>query len=319
LISPARTFEFTTDSAGANVSIDLGDTLVAGGAIRIRLSLIADAANGGSVGVHMDNIELRCAESPSDNGFLFLQGTSMAAPHVAGAAGLLFSRNAGAGAAEIRDKLLSTVDPNAALSGITTTGGRLNIGTAMARMPADTAITGGPGEGEVIGGRRSARGRSSPPGAFASFGVASNDPAAGFQCSVDGAAFAACGAGGTATVGPLGPGPHSFAVRSVDPRGNADTTPATRAFAVETDPPETRIVKGPKKRTTARKAKFRFRSDEPGSTFECKYDRKPFKPCTSPRKLKRVKVGRHKFLVRATDGVGNVDTSAAKKRWRVKK
>ena len=147
---------------------------------------------------------------------------------------------------------------------MTTTGGRLNIGTAMARMPADTSITSGPGEGEEIG---------TPTAAF---GVASNDPAAGFQCSLDGAAYETCGIGGTASIGPLAPGGHSLLVRSVDPRGNADTTPATRTFAVESDPPETTIDRGPKKRTAKKKAKFKFSSDEPGSTFECKVDRKRF-------------------------------------------
>ncbi len=156
------------------------------------------------------SLALECGETPGPHDYDFKQGTSMATPHVSGAAGLLVSRNPAASTTEIRDKLLSTVDPNAALSGITTTGGRLNIGTAMSRMPADTAITSGPGEGEEIGARRSARGAASPPGATASFGVSSNDPAAGFQCSVDGAAFAACGAGGTATVGPLGARPSQL-------------------------------------------------------------------------------------------------------------
>ncbi len=153
------------------------------------------------------------------------------------------------------------------------------------------------------------------PGALVNFGFSSSDPAAGFQCSIDAANFAACASG--QPLGPLGPGPHSLVVRAVDPRGNADATPVTRTFAVESDPPETTFGKTPKKRTGARKAKFTFKSDEPGSSFECKFDKKPFAPCTSPRKLKKLKPKGHKFFVRAIDAVGNVDNTAARKRWRV--
>ena len=286
------------------------------GTLQISFRLFSDAA-GVDDGAHVDNVSLECGETPGPHDYVFKSGTSMASPQVAGAAGLLISRNPAASTTEVRDKLLQNVDPLGALAGVTTAGGRLNVGTAMARMPADTAITSGPGEGEEIGARRGDRGIVTK-GATATFGLSSNDPSAGFQCSVDGGAFAACGAGGVASVGALGPGSHSFSARSVDPRGNADATPVTRSFAVEGDPPETSIVKGPKKRTKKKKAKFRFASDEPGSTFECKIDRKRFTTCSSPRKLKRVKPGRHRFLVRATDAVGNLDATAAKKRWRVK-
>ncbi|HKG26100.1 MAG TPA: S8 family serine peptidase, partial [Thermomicrobiales bacterium] len=288
-----RTSEFSTPPGAGSLQI------------RLQLRSAADATQGD--GVHVDRVSLECAETPGPHNYDFKNGTSMASPHVAGAAALLVSRNPAASTTEIRDKLLSTVDPKGALSGATTTGGRLNIGTAMARMPADTAITSGPGEGEEIG---------TPT---ATFGVSSRDPAATYQCSLDAGSFANCSSGSSVNVGPLAPGPHSVAVRSVDPRGNADTTPATRSFAVESDAPETGIRKGPKKRTKKRKATFAFSADEPGSTFECKLDRKPFAPCRSPRKVKKLKAGKHKFLVRATDAVGNVDPTPAKKRWTVQR
>jgi DNA-binding beta-propeller fold protein YncE len=88
--------------------------------------------------------------------------------------------------------------------------------------------------------------------------------------------------------------------------------------ALDTDPPETTITKKPKRRTGKRKAKFKFESDEPGSTFECKLDKKGFKPCGPPFK-KKVKRGKHKFKVRAIDPAGNVDSTPAKRKWKVKK
>jgi hypothetical protein len=73
----------------------------------------------------------------------------------------------------------------------------------------------------------------------------------------------------------------------------------------DTEPPEARITKGAPNKTTKHKVKFKFRSNEPGSTFACKKDKKPWKPCTSPTRMKRLDEGKHKFKVRATDPAGN--------------
>ncbi len=54
-------------------------------------------------------------------------GTSMATPHVSGAAALYAASNPGASAATIKNAILSSVTPTASLSGKTVTGGRLNV------------------------------------------------------------------------------------------------------------------------------------------------------------------------------------------------
>ncbi len=87
----------------------------------------------------------------------------------------------------------------------------------------------------------------------------------------------------------------------------------------DTTPPETTIDKGPKKKTKSKKATFTFSSSEAGSTFTCTVDKKPATPCTSPLKLKRLKKGKHKLTVFATDAAGNADATPADYKWKVKK
>ena len=92
----------------------------------------------------------------------------------------------------------------------------------------------------------------------------------------------------------------------------------------DTDPPETAITKAPANKSGKPKAKYKFESDEPGSTFECmlkgkglKKSVKKFGDCDSPRKYKRLDDGKFKFQVRAIDAAGNVDPSPAKDKFKV--
>ncbi|HET9516657.1 MAG TPA: hypothetical protein VFO77_02900, partial [Actinoplanes sp.] len=173
--------------------------------------------------------------------------------------------------------------------------------------PPDTTITSGPANGSTV------------TTANVTFGFTATEAGSTFQCKLDGAAYGSC-ASPKAYTG-LANGSHTFSVRATDGSGNTDASPATRTFTVavpDTTPPDTTITKHPKKKTFLRKAKFAFTSSEPGSTFKCKVDRKPWKTCTSPYKVK-VKPGKHKFRVRAIDAAGNVDPTPAVWKWRVKR
>jgi len=61
-------------------------------------------------------------------------GTSMASPHVTGAAALLLAHDSSLAALELRALLLSSVDPVPSLAGSTATGGRLNVFKALTGM-----------------------------------------------------------------------------------------------------------------------------------------------------------------------------------------
>lgn len=63
---------------------------------------------------------------------------------------------------------------------------------------------------------------------------------------------------------------------------------------------------------------FTFRSNEPGSTFQCKLDRRPFKKCPSSKRVRRLAAGKHVLKARAIDSSGNVDQSPAVSRFTVK-
>ena len=85
--------------------------------------------------------------------------------------------------------------------------------------------------------------------------------------------------------------------------------------------PDTEITKAPKNKLRKRKAKYKFTSTEPGSSFECAFDKQikkdRFKPCRPPKKYKRLDDGRHKFQVAAIDPSGNVDPTPARDKFKV--
>ena len=79
---------------------------------------------------------------------------------------------------------------------------------------------------------------------------------------------------------------------------------------------ETTITKRPRARTDARRVIFKFESSEPGSTFTCGLDDRPYKPCNSPKQLKAA-IGKHTFRVRATSPAGVGDQTPARAKFEV--
>lgn len=81
-------------------------------------------------------------------------------------------------------------------------------------------------------------------------------------------------------------------------------------------PPVARITTHPPKRTARPKMKFKFVSDRPGSTFECKLDKAQWQGCASPKTVRGLAPGKHVFRVRAMDAAGNRG-AADRVIWRV--
>jgi len=86
-------------------------------------------------------------------------------------------------------------------------------------------------------------------------------------------------------------------------------------------PPATSLGRHPRALLFAagkrRLVSFAFSASEPGASFRCRLDRKPARPCQSPRAY-RVSRGRHSFRVFAIDAAGNRDSSPALFSFRVR-
>ncbi len=141
-------------------------------------------------------------------------------------------------------------------------------------------------------------------------------------------------AGAEATHAFASSGTHTGTLTVTDATGLSSTAAATVTVA-EAPPGDTyirtAIRKAPPERSSRRRVVFKFRAEqpdprdptrfteEPGATFVCSLDRRPFKPCTSPKRYRGLRFGRHTFRVIATDAAGNVDDAPATDSFRIVK
>src|SRR5205814_8052954 len=74
-----------------------------------------------------------------------------------------------------------------------------------------------------------------PTSTGATFSFTASEAGSSFSCSLDASAFAACGS--PKSYSGLADGSHTFAVKATDAAGNADPTPASRTWTINTTPP----------------------------------------------------------------------------------
>jgi subtilisin family serine protease len=87
----------------------------------------ASLSSGTSDGWYIDNVSVTAASfSYTGTEYYYKAGTSMAAPHVVGLAGLVWSHYPSSSMSQVRDTIISTVDRKSALTGKVASGGRVN-------------------------------------------------------------------------------------------------------------------------------------------------------------------------------------------------
>jgi uncharacterized delta-60 repeat protein len=141
----------------------------------------------------------------------------------------------------------------------------------------------------------------SPPNV--TFGFESSEPNSTFECRLDDGPFEGCTS--YKLYNGLSHGEHTFYVRAIDPAGNVDPTPASRAWMVDARGPEVTITSGPSGTVSAGSARFEFSTDEPAYELLCELDNGGDNPCDSPKTYSNLTNGEHTFSVQAVDEFGN--------------
>ena len=101
-----------------------------------RADALASFSNYGATNVDLAAPGVDIASTWPGGGYVLLDGTSMATPHVSGAAALLLAHDGGLTVEGLRAALLSSAHPVPALAGRVATSGRLDAAAALSVAPA---------------------------------------------------------------------------------------------------------------------------------------------------------------------------------------
>lgn len=96
-----------------------------------RTGAISSSSNFGSIGVDLGAPGTTIRSTTPGNTYSDFTGTSMASPHVAGAAALLFSTKPNASYQDVKNAILTSATPTPSMQGVTVSGGRLNLRGAL--------------------------------------------------------------------------------------------------------------------------------------------------------------------------------------------
>ena len=134
--------------------------------------------------------------------------------------------------------------------------------------------------------------------------LSADESGATFECSLDGAAWAAC----TSPVDLTGlvDGQHTLRVRATDVAGNTGAV-ATRTWTVDTvapGAPAVQLATAPTTPSSDPAPSIAFGGDA-GATFQCRLDGGAWAACTSPLQLSGLADGSHQVEIRQGDGAGN--------------
>jgi hypothetical protein len=183
---------------------------------------------------------------------------------------------------------------------------RSYAGDPQPRPQPDTEIL---RNSSLVGALGYSRGEISGPRRVGSFALASEAPGATFECSLDGAPYAACSS--PVVYEGLAEGTtHFFQARAVT-GGAADPTPARQAFTIDRTPPDT-TLSGPSGPIPGPTAKWMLGQTEPDNrgSLPCRFD-SLVGSCTYETTFSALCSGLHSLTATAADMAGNLDPSPA--------
>jgi DNA-binding beta-propeller fold protein YncE len=132
----------------------------------------------------------------------------------------------------------------------------------------------------------------------------------GYQCQLDGGAYAPCSS--PDTLSGLANGTHTLSVEATE--GNATGPAATYTWKVDTSAPS--ITAQPSNPSANSSPSFSFTDAESAYAVQCQLDSGGFTPCTSPQYYGGVADGSHTFEVEGIDANG-ATTQVASYTWMV--
>lgn len=187
----------------------------------------ASFSNYGATSVDIGAPGVNILSTYGNTGYSYLNGTSMACPHVAGAAALVYSANPNYTYTQVKNRIMSTARAVSSLSGRCVTGGVLNVQAALGGSAQNTAPT--------VTITSPASSASFASGASITFSGSSNDTQDGaltasmaWSSSLQGA----LGTGGSFSRSDLVLGTHVVTASSTD-SGNLTTTSTVTITVVD--------------------------------------------------------------------------------------
>ncbi len=177
--------------------------------------------------------------------FDYYDGTSMAAPHVAGAAALVLSHRPTLTPVELRSALLLSVDKKPSYSGVVSTGGRLNVARALNQevIPPAGLVASSPSHSGAWSANSTVQivwGGASDPSGISGFSYAFS-PVADFVPDAVKDAEASV----TTLTMPLPDGEHWFHIRVGDGAGNWGNTVHVGPIRIDTFQPVRPVPSSP--------------------------------------------------------------------------
>jgi len=195
----------------------------------------ASFSNYGATTVDIGAPGVNILSTYGTNGYSYLNGTSMAGPHVAGAAALIYAANPTYTYTQVKNRIMSTARPVASLSGRCVTGGVLDVAAALGGGGG-----GGSNTAPTVAITSPGSGSSFVSGATITFTGSANDTQDGsltasmtWTSNLQGA----LGTGGTFTRNNLVVGTHTITASAVDSGSLTSSSTVTVTVTSASTPP----------------------------------------------------------------------------------